>query len=207
MKKSVFITIVLLIAIILTIFYSVFIYNVSNSDFVGWLNTLISTIISVLLALMIAIGFFSYQNKLAQTDTKNKFIPIIETGLIEIWKSVLNLKNPLTVRFSDKKKLNFYLTNFSYIVIEQAIISNVFDKEQTEFLMSAKNGIDFHNNIIEQFINMNPRFDDNPDIYRKTLTFLHNNHKIARNELREIISSANEYFKFNELKKVIKKKH
>ena len=195
----------LAIVFILTIAYSVYLYNFQNTYFVSWLNTLISTIISVLLALMIAIYIFYYQTNLIQKETKSKFIPLIEMQLIDIWKSVSNLENPLKVIFSDGKELDFYPNIYPDIIFEQTICSNVFNQGQTRFLLAMKCAINFNRRIIEQFINMNPRIGESPDIYKKSLEFLHINHEKSIKDLKENILLAKNYFEFNELEKEIKK--
>ena len=195
----------LVIVFILTISYSVYLYNFQNPYFVSWLNTLISTIISVLLALMIAIYIFYYQTNLIQNETKSKFTPLIEMQLIEIWKSISNLENPLKVIFSDGKELDFYPTIYPDIIFEQAIYSNVFNQEQTRFLVAMKCAINFNRRIIEQFINMNPRINESPDDYKKSLEFLHINQEKSIKDLKTNILLANKYFEFNELDKEIKK--
>lgn len=205
MKKFGFIAIILLIVVILTISYSDYLYNCQNIYFFSWVNTLISTIISVLLALMIAIYIFYYQTNLIQNETKSKFTPLIEMQLIEIWKSISNLENPLKVIFSDGKELDFYPTIYPDIIFEHAIYSNVFNQEQTRFLVAMKCAINFNRRIIEQFINMNPRINESPDDYKKSLEFLHINQEKSIKDLKTNILLANKYFEFNELDKEIKK--
>ena len=205
MKKLEFIKVILLIVIILMISYSLYIYIYENDDLVNWLNTLMSTLISVSLALVIAIYIFYYQMNLVEKETKNKFIPLIEMLLVDIWKSLSNLKNPLKVIFSDGKKLDFYTTIFPDIIFEQAICSNVFNQEQTRFLLAMKCAINFNRRIIEQFINMNPRIGESPDNYKKSLEFLHINQEKSIKDLKKNILLANKYFEFNELVKEIKK--
>jgi len=205
MKKFVFIIIILLIAIILPISYSVFIYNVStNSDFLNWLNTLISTLISVLFALIIAIYIFNYQTKLVQNETKDNFNPLIEMLLIDIWKSFSDLKDTVTIQFTDGKELVFHSLVFQNTIFNQAIYANVFNPEQTKFLLRVVAEIDFHNNLIEKFINLSPRFAEEPNKFKKALEFLNFNHKKNLNNLKKSILEAKDYFKFNELNKEIK---
>ena len=157
-----------------------------------------------MLALIIAIYIFYYQTNLIQEEKKNKFIPLIEMELIDDWKFLSNLKNPMKIRFSDGNELDFYLFIVQNLIFEHAIRSNVFNKEQTEFLLKMKGAIDFHNIVIEQFINMNRLFGENPDIYRKSLEFLYNNHDKSKKELKKIILTANNYFEFKEFNKKIK---
>lgn len=198
------IIIVFLIVLILTVSYSVYIYQFQNNDFVYWLNTLISTIISVSLALIIAIYIFYYQTSLIQKDTKNKFIPLIEGDLIDIWTGLFDLQYPMKIKFNDGKIFCVYLDIFDDIIYEQAICSNVFNKEETRFLLEMKVKIKYHNSINERFINLYTRCDESPDKYRKSLEFLYNNYNKSRNELKSTILSANKYFKFKELDKEIK---
>lgn len=203
-EKSLFIKIILLIVIILTTSYSVYLYNFQNIYFVSWLNTLISTLISVLLALMIAVYIFYYQTNLIQKEKKNKLIPSIEMELIDIWKSLYDSENPLKVIFSDRKELNFYATIFPDILFEQAIRSNVFNQKQTRFLLGMVCAINFNRRIIEMFINMYPLIGENPDNYKKSLEFLYINHEKSRKDLEKNILLANKYFKFKELNKETK---
>lgn len=204
MKKFVFITIILLIAIILTISYSVFIYNVQNSDFVSWLNTLISTLISVLLALMIAIYIFYYQTNLIQKETKDKFIPLIENNLISIWKGLTDLSGAMKIQFRNGEEGTLQLFYFQDIVFQQAIISNVFNKTQTEFLLSVRNYIHYNNRVFEMAINMNSLYSKNPDIYEENIKALILNNIESRKRIKKAVESANKYFIFNKLNKEIK---
>jgi len=206
MKTPLFIKIILLIVILLTISYSVYIYKVYNNDFVSWRNTLISTLISVLFALVIAMFLFYFQDNLIKKDTKNKYITIIEKYLIEIWEISSNLIDPQIIYFIDKEELDFYLFNIHKIIFEQAICSNVFDVEQTGFLLTMISVIDYHNTIKEKFINMSIRFDENSNSDIKSLRILHINNKESITALNNAIESANEYFEFNELNKEIKEK-
>jgi len=206
MKTPLFIKIILLIVILLTISYSVYIYKVYNNDFVSWRNTLISTLISVLFALVIAMFLFYFQDNLIKKDTKNKYITIIEKYLIEIWEISSNLIDPQIIYFIDKEELDFYLFNIHKIIFEQAICSNVFDVEQTGFLLTMISVIDYHNTVKEKFINMSIRFDENSNSDIKSLRILHINNKESITALNNAIESANEYFEFNELNKEIKEK-
>jgi len=206
MKTPLFIKIILLIVILLTISYSVYIYKVYNNDFVSWRNTLISTLISVLFALVIAMFLFYFQDNLIKKDTKNKYITIIEKYLIEIWEISSNLIDPQIIYFIDKEELDFYLFNIHKIIFEQAICSNVFDVEQTGFLLTMISVIDYHNTVKEKFINMSIRFDENSNSDIKSLRILHINNKESITALHNAIESANEYFEFNELNKEIKEK-
>lgn len=72
MKKCIFI-IIPLIVILLVLSYSCYLCNFQNIYFIPWLSTLISTTLSVLLALMIAFCIFYYQTNSIQEETRNKF--------------------------------------------------------------------------------------------------------------------------------------
>lgn len=206
MKKRIF-KIFLSIVILLALSYSYYLYNFQNIYFINWLSTLISTILSLLLALVIAIYIFYYQTNSIQEETRNKFIPLIEGHLIEISRLLYSRKiNPMKVIFSDGKELYFYLHIFHSIVFEQAIYSNVFNEKQTEFLLTIKAAIYFHNEMVKLFINMYKEYDETPDKHRKSLIFLYGNHEKSRKEFKQIISSANKYFEFIKLDEEIKKK-
>lgn len=199
MKKLESLKIILLVVILLMIFYSLYIYIYENDDFINWLNTLISTLISISLALIIAIYIFYYQMNLVEEETKNKFIPLIESNLIGLLKSLADLGDPMKIQFGNGEEVIICLVTFPNIILEQAIISNVFNKTQTEFLLSIKNSIDYHNKVIEQFINMEHLFAENPDRYEKHIKRLLFYNKDGRKKIKKNIKLANKYFKLNKL--------
>jgi hypothetical protein len=198
MKKLEFRKVILLIVIISMFSYSWYIYIYENEDFVSWLNTLMSTIISVSLALIIAIYIFYYQSNLVEKKTRDKFIPLIEGALISIWKNLADLY-PMKFRFRNGEEANLYPYHIQDIIFEQAIISNVFNKTQTEFLLSMRNYIHYNNRIIEIAINMDSLYIENPSSNEENIKALILNNKKSRNSLKKIIKSANKYFKFTKL--------
>ena len=99
MKKYESLKVILLIVIILMIIYSLYIYICKNDDFINWLNTLISTLISVSLALLIAMYIFYYQTNLIEKETKEKYLPLIENSLILIWNNLADLTGKAKIRF------------------------------------------------------------------------------------------------------------
>lgn len=206
MKKNAFIVIIFLIIVTVTISYSVYLYYFQNNDFVDWLNTLISTIISILLALLIAIYIFYYQTNIIQKETKNRFIPLIEEELIGIWTGLLDTtKYSMKFKFSDKEIVYFYLDEYDDIIFEEAICSNVFNQEETRFLLEIKIKIRFVNIVNDHLINLRIRRDEDLKYYKRSLEFLYTNHNKSRKELKSAVLLANKYFKFNKLDKKIGK--
>lgn len=204
MKKYLLIIIILLIVIILGFFYTVFIYNVSNSDLVNWLNTLVSTIISVSFALIIALFILYHQANLVQEETKNKFFPLIEMVLLDIWKSLNDLKDPMKIKLANDKELVFQALIFQSTIFNQAVCANVFNSEETKILLTIIAEINFHNSLIDKLINLSTRSIIQPDELLKVLEFFYNNHTKTINKLKKSILSANQYFKFNKLNMEIK---
>ncbi len=114
-------------------------------------------------------------------------------------KSLADLSEPMKIQFRNGEEVIICLVTFPNIIFEQAIISNVFNKTQTEFLLSMKNSIDYHNKVIEQFINMEHLFAENPDRYEKHIKRLLFYNKDSRKRIKKNIKLANKYFKFNKL--------
>jgi len=204
MKKFGFIKNILLIIIILTISYSIYICNFQNDDFINWLNTLISTLISVSLALIIAMYIFYYQTDLIEKETKEKYLPLIENSLILIWKNFADLTGIAKIRFRNGEEINLYTYTIQDIIFEQAIFSNVFNTSQTEFLLAMRNNINYNNKVIEMIINMDPSCFKNPHIYKGRFKELEFNNNSSREDIKKTIKLANKYFKFDELDKKIK---
>jgi len=204
MKKFGFIKNILLIIIILTISYSIYICNFQNDDFINWLNTLILTSISVLLALIIAMYIFYFQTDLIEKATKEKYLPLIENSLILIWKNFADLTGIAKIRFRNGEEINLYTYTIQDIIFEQAIFSNVFNTSQTEFLLAMRNNINYNNKVIEMIINMDPSCFKNPHIYKGRFKELEFNNNSSREDIKKTIKLANKYFKFDELDKKIK---
>ena len=204
MKKLKFVKVILSIVIILMIIYSLYIYICKNNDFVNWLNTLISTLISVSLALIIAMYIFYYQTNLIEKETKEKYLPLIEGSLISIWKNLADLSEAVKIRFKNGEEINLYTYIIQDIIFEQAIISNVFNTLQTEFLLSMRNYINYNNRVIEMIINMDPLCFKNPDSYKNKFKELQFNNKRSRKSIKKAIESSSKYFKFNKLDNEIK---
>jgi len=199
MKKLEFKKVILLIVIILMIFYSLIIYIYENDDFINWLNTLISTLISVSLALIIALYIFNHQTKLIEKETKEKYLPLIEGSLILIWKDLPDKKGEVKIRFRNGEEITLYTYSIQDIIFKQAIISNVFNTLQTEFLLSMRNYIYYNNKIVEMIINMDHLCFQNPDSYKERFKVLEFNNKSSRKTIKKIIESASKSFKFNKL--------
>lgn len=199
MKKLKFIKVILSIVIILMIFYSLYIYVCKNDDFINWLNTLMSTLISVSLALIIAMYIFYYQTNLVEKETKDKYLPLIEGSLILIWKNLADLSGPAKIRFRNGEEITLYTYTIQDIIFEQAIFSNVFNTTQTEFLLSMRNNIEYNNRTVEMIINMNPLCFKNPDSYKNTFKELQFNNKRSRENIKKTIELTSKYFKFNKL--------
>lgn len=199
MKKPKFVKVSLSIVIILMIIYSLYIYICKNDDFINWLNTLISTLISVSLALIIAMYIFYYQTDLIEKETKEKYLPLIENSLILIWNNLADLTGIAKIRFRNGEEINLYTYTIQDIIFEQAIFSNVFNTTQTEFLLSMRNNINYNNKVIEMIINMEPLYFKNPDIYKGRFKELEFNNKSSRENIKKTIKLANKYFKFDNL--------
>ena len=199
MKKYESLKVILLIVIILMIIYSLYIYICKNDDFINWLNTLISTLISVSLALLIAMYIFYYQTNLIEKETKEKYLPLIENSLILIWNNLADLTGKAKIRFRNGEEINLYTYTIQDIIFEQAIFSNVFNTTQTEFLLSMRNNINYNNKVIEMIINMEPLYFKNPDIYKGRFKELEFNNKSSRENIKKTIKLANKYFKFDNL--------
>lgn len=207
MRKPLFIKIILLIVILLTISYSVYTCNVQNNNFFNWLNTLIPTVISVLLALLIAIYIFYYQTNSIQEETRNKFIPLIEIELLDIWKSLNDSRDVMKIKLASDKEFVFQALIFQSTIFNQAVYVNVFNSEEAKILLKIIAEINFHNSLIDKLINLSTKSIIQPDELLKVLEFFYNNHTKTINNLKKSILLANEYFKFNELDKVIKQNH
>jgi len=204
MKKLKFIKVILSIVIILMIFYSLCIYVYKNDDFINWLNTLMSTLISVSLALIIAMYIFYYQSNLIEKNMKEKYLPLIENSLMSIWKDLASLSGGAKFRFKNGEEGILYIYFIQDIIFEQAIISNVFNETETEFLLKMRNSILKNNKIIEIALNMISLLIKDVDILEEIIKGLILDNIENRKEIKESIESASKYFKFTKLESEMK---
>ena len=204
MKKIMLILFILSIAIIIAIFYTNYIYKYENDELVNWFNTLFATIISVLLALSIALYIFYNQSNLIEKNMKEKYLPLIENSLMSIWKGLASLSGIAKFRFKNGEEgiLHFYF--IQDIIFEQAIISNVFSETETEFLLRMRNSILKNNKIIEIAINMYSLLIKDVDILEEIIKGLILDNIENRKEIKESIESASKYFKFTKLENEIR---
>jgi len=204
MKKNKLISFILFIVIIFAIPYSIYIYTYENDELFNWLNTLFATIISVSVAFTIAMYIFYNQSSLIEKKTKEKYLPLIEDGLISIWKDLASLSAIAKFRFSNGEEGIFHFYFIQDIIFEQAIISNVFNKTETEFLLSVRNSILYNNKTIEIALNMYSIFTKNTDIHEEIIKGLIKDNIESRKEIKESIESASKYIKFTKLENEIR---
>jgi len=204
MEKNKLIYFILFLAIVIAISYSWYMYKYENLELIDWLNTLFATIISVLIALAIAMYIYYNQSSLIEKKTKEKYLPLIEDGLIMIWKGLASLSGIAKFLFNDGEEGIFHFYFIEDIIFEQAIIANVFEKTETEFLLSLRTSILYNNQTIETALNMYSIFTKNTDIHEEIIKGLIKDNTESRKEIKESIESANKYFKFTKLESEIK---
>jgi hypothetical protein len=204
MKKNKLILFILFIVIVSTISYSIYIYKNENDELFNWLNTFFATIFSVSFAFAIAMYIFYNQSSLIEKKTKEKYLPLIEDDLISIWKGLANLSGIAKFRFNNGEEGIFHFYFIQDIIFEQSIISNVFNKTETEFLLSVRNSILYNNKTIENTLNMYSILTKNTDIYEEIIKGLIRDNIESRKEIKESIESSSKYFKFTKLENEIR---
>ena len=204
MKKNKLILFILFIVIVSTISYSIYIYKNENDELFNWLNTFFATIFSVSFAFAIAMYIFYNQSSLIEKKTKEKYLPLIEDELISIWKGLASLSGIAKFRFNNGEEGIFHFYFIQDIIFEQSIISNVFNKTETEFLLSVRNSILYNNKTIENTLNMYSILTKNTDIYEEIIKGLIRDNIESRKEIKESIESSSKYFKFTKLENEIR---
>ncbi len=138
MEKNKLIYFILFMVFIIAISYSWYMYTYENLELFDWLNTLFATIISVSVAFAIAMYIYYNQSSLIEKKTKEKYLPLIEDGLISIWKGLASLSGIAKFQFSNGEEVIFHFYFIQDIIFKQAIISNVFNETETEFFALKK---------------------------------------------------------------------
>jgi hypothetical protein len=159
LKNYYIVIILILLATICAYLYSRILFSIKPDKIWDWYNSISSTLISVVLALAIAIGIFFFQTNIIQKAEKDKYLFVLDVELAATWQGVQNTENPLNVNYKNTT-YSFNVVYLQSIILEEAARSGLFNEKETRLLLKLTRYINFHNMNLDLLISLIPRIDD-----------------------------------------------
>lgn len=172
--------------------YELILRKKSPEQLWNWRNNLITTFISVLLAVSIGIGIFFFQNSIIQQQEKKKYLFLLNVELASIWQALQQIDNPLNINF-ENKTYSFQVVFLQYIVLEDAARSGVFNENETRTLFKLTRWIRFHNMNLNLLLSVVPQLYSDV-LTRQKINMIWDSHIKTRNEIIKDIQIANKQF-------------
>jgi len=194
---------VLAIAISIVVYYDCLIRKKRPDQVWSWRNSLVATLVSVLLGVSVAIFIFYFQNSATHSQQKQKYLSLLDTELAATWQALQTVDNPLEIRYGDKT-YTFYVRFLPSSILEEAARSGRFDEIETRALFKLLRYIRFHNMILNLLLNSLPHLQPELLRHRQEMQMLWNAHKDTRDEVVKDIQAVNHHFQLEALSKRIK---
>lgn len=172
--------------------YELILRKKSPEQLWNWRNNLITTFISVLLAVSIGIGIFFFQNSIIQQQEKKKYLFLLNVELASTWQTLQQIDNPLDINF-ENKTYSFHVVFLQYIVLEDAARSGVFNENETRTLFKLARWIRFHNMNLNLLISVIPQLYSDV-LTRQKINMIWDSHIKTRNGIIKDIQIANKQF-------------
>lgn len=158
---------------VLLVAYTLGVALISPHNFLGWLNTLVSTAVSVFFALVIGLALFQYQTRETDRKKREDFRELLLTELGETASTIE--ENPSTIQVTKRTRL-FAPLEFdaglkkhypSPLVVEEAIKSGLFETELTEKLQAIARLMYSHHLEVRDAVSSVPlAIGENPETAR-----------------------------------------
>ncbi len=133
----------MIVAILIAISYSLFVYRCIPGEIWGWYHSLISAVVSISIGISIAIGIFYYQTKVTDKEKKNQLRNLLSA---EISDSIRILENGEPMVFSLPNSTEKVVVTFIQpLVLEDAFRSGLFNLVETENMIHLARKIRMYN--------------------------------------------------------------
>jgi hypothetical protein len=135
-----------LVAVVVGV-YTLVVLLCSPGNLIGWFNTLLSTLVSVLAALFIGLVLFQYQTQETDRKKKEQLAGLLKTELGKVRHDIERRRTVVpdealetTKNFFTSHEMQYVLHYTHPLIVEEAARSGLFDTEQTsEMLVLARN--------------------------------------------------------------------
>lgn len=146
--------------------YTLYIWLSSPEEFIGWLNTLFSTLVSVFFALVVGLLLFQYQTKRNSLAKKADLTNLLRADLgdvrrmIEVSRTIVSDEALETTETSFTAHKVVVTTHYVHpLIVEEAARSGLFDEDQVIELLALARNMRAHNVRVQEVNNMRTQMD------------------------------------------------
>jgi hypothetical protein len=146
-------------------FYTVGVSLASLDQLLGWLNTLLSSVLSVFSALVIGLALFRYQTRETDRKKREELGTLLETELEELRRAFLDSRTFVPnealedLRPSVTHEIRLSIHHPHPLVIEEAARSGLFGVEPTAGMLVLARDMRAHNLYLREATSLEPHMD------------------------------------------------
>jgi hypothetical protein len=146
-------------------FYTVGVALASPDQLLGWLNTLISTVLSVFFALVVGLALFRYQTKETDRKKREDLTALLETELGELRRGLLELRTIVPAEVLEDRlpcasqEIRLSIHHPHPLVIEEAARSGLFGAESTAAMLVLVREMRAHDLFLREATTLEPHMD------------------------------------------------
>jgi hypothetical protein len=146
-------------------FYTVAVALASPDQLLGWLNTLISTVLSVFFALVVGLALFRYQTKETDRKKREDLTALLETELGKLCRSFLGSRTVVPDEVLEDRlpcashEIRLSVHHPHPLVIEEAARSGLFGPEPTATMLVLARQMRAHNLFLREATSLEPHLD------------------------------------------------
>lgn len=150
---------------VVLVLYTVGVALSSPEQLLGWLNTLMATVLSVFSALVVGLVLFRFQTKETDGKKREELAALLEAELTELKREFLDSRTAVPDEIlEDRRPSAFHEIRLSIhhphpLVIEEAIRSGLFDAGLTSGMLVLAREMKSHNLFLREATSLEPYMD------------------------------------------------
>lgn len=145
--------------------YTVGVALASSDQLLGWLNTLMATVLSVFSALVVGLVLFRFQTKETDGKKREELAALLEAELTEFRGKLLESRTVVPDEILEDRcpsafhEIRLGIHHPRPLVIEEAIRSGLFGAEQTASMLVLARDMKAHNLFLREATSLEPHMD------------------------------------------------
>lgn len=129
--------------------YTICVYRKKPNEMWSWLHSLMSTFVSVLIGVSIAILLFFFQSKYADQQERGRYQSLLRSELAYSYRELCGKADPLTFNFNDASYSFHNVALLQPVVLEDAGRSGLFDANQASNMLGTARDMRLRNKTID----------------------------------------------------------
>ena len=141
--------------------YTLVVLLVSPGDLIGWFSTLVSTVASVLAALLIGLILFQHQTQETDRKKKEELEELLKNELSEVRRDIGNARTdvPDVALETTENSYTAHVMHIEFhythpLIVEEAARSGLFDTEQTSEMLALARNMRQHNVHVQEVMTL-----------------------------------------------------